>query len=902
MESKNINQNPVAEPEVSAMEREPERPSGRSRSRRQGSEWAVKHAPNRRGTGGGAFFDDMTVRPNDGLWLAFIVPMVIMVLVFVQRGIFPFGQETFLRTDMYHQYAPFFSEFQHKLKTGGSLLYSWDIGMGVNFAALYAYYLASPMNWLILLCPKALVIEFMTGMIVFKIGLSGLTFAWYLKKHCKTGGIGVGFFGIFYALSGYMAAYSWNIMWLDCILLFPVIVYGLEKLVRDGSGYLYCVTLGLSILSNYYISIMICMFMVMYFFALLILEKKETLKEYVDACVKFGVFSLLSGALAAVVLLPEIAALQMTASGDFSFPEVLNSYFSIFDMIARHLTCVETEIGLDHWPNIYCGVAVLMLFLLYLRSRKVTMREKAVYCGLLLIFFASFSTNILNFIWHGFHYPNSLPCRQSFIYIFLMLYVCYQAYRELPETPKGHINMAFWGSAAFVIVAQTVVEAEHFHFSIFYLALILLAMYTGLIHMFRNGERGKAIFLALVLVSLEAALNTAIISVPTTSREAYTRDNEEVQILMDGIEDTDFYRVEKKSRKTKNDGAWMNFPSASLFSSTANAELTTFFRRMGCEASTNSYSITGSTPLVDSLVSMRYALYSEEIPNTRLTEYRKESGGTYLYENLYTMPLGMVLPYSIDNDWQYQAGNPAEVQNDLGHVMGTGNVLEWSGSCDGGKHYDFVPEMAGDYYVYVTNKKAKKIRVEQGGDSKTFNNVDRGYFVELGWLEAGEKTRLKLEDEDQELKCEIYRFVEDGLIALHGKMTESPMLVTEWEDDRLAATVHAVQGGKLVTTIPHEKGWKVTVDGEEVETEVIFGVFLAVDMPEGSHEVVFEYWPSGLTAGLAVSAAALVILGLIYGVDTMRSGRRRGGHADTKDTETMEDTGVPAEGGTPEIR
>ena len=102
------------------------------------------------------------VRPSDGLLAAFFVPMVIMVIIFAQRGIFPFGEESFLRTDMYHQYAPFFSEFRYKLTHGGSLLYSWDIGMGVNFAALYAYYLASPLNWLLVLCPKNYVIEFMT--------------------------------------------------------------------------------------------------------------------------------------------------------------------------------------------------------------------------------------------------------------------------------------------------------------------------------------------------------------------------------------------------------------------------------------------------------------------------------------------------------------------------------------------------------------------------------------------------------------------------------------------------------------------------------------------------------------------------------------------------------------------
>ena len=154
------------------------------------------------------------IRPGDGLIASFLVPVLVMLIIFLQRGIFPFGEESFLRTDMYHQYAPFFSEFQYKLTHGGSLLYSWDVGMGVNFAALYAYYLASPLNWLLVLCPKNLIIEFMTYSIVLKTGLAGLSMAWYLRRHCNTRDFGAAFFGIFYALSGYMAAYSWNIMWL----------------------------------------------------------------------------------------------------------------------------------------------------------------------------------------------------------------------------------------------------------------------------------------------------------------------------------------------------------------------------------------------------------------------------------------------------------------------------------------------------------------------------------------------------------------------------------------------------------------------------------------------------------------------------------------------------------------
>ena len=840
--------------------------------------------------------DDITIRPNDGLKIAFFIPMVIMVIIFIQRGIFPFGDESFLRTDMYHQYAPFFSEFQHKLRNGGSLLYSWDIGMGVNFAALYAYYLASPMNWLIMLCPKSLVIEFMTYMIVFKIGLSGLTFAWYLKKHCKTDSIGIGFFGIFYALSGYMAAYSWNIMWLDCILLFPLIMYGLEKLVREGNGFLYCITLGLSILSNYYISIMICIFMVLYFGALLILEKMDDWEDYTDACIRFAVYSLLSGAMAAVVLLPEIYALQSTASGDFNFPKTLTSYFTIFDMIARHLTCVETEIGLDHWPNIYCGVAVLMFFLLYVVCKKISVKERAVYCGLLLIFFASFSTNVLNFIWHGFHYPNSLPSRQSFIYIFLMLFVCFRAFMYLEETPKKHINAAFLGSICFVLLAEKLIDAKHFHFSIFYVAIIVLSMYAGVLHMFKIGKRELAACLALILVSVEAAANTAVTSVTITSREAYTRDNEDVHMLMDMVEPSDdFYRVEKKTRKTKNDGAWMNFPSVSLFSSTANADLTEFFKRMGCEASTNSYSITGSTPLVDSLVSIKYALYSEEVPNTELWAYMKESGETYLYENLYTLPLGFVISHSVEDNWQFKMDNPGEVQNDLCQALGNDAVLQWIDSNTSGKNCTFTPDLDGYYYVYVTNKKVKSVKAAVPSGSKTFNNTDRGYLLELGSLVAGNQITLTSQTDGQDMKCEVYRFSDEAMISLYEKLNETPLKLTSWEDTKLAGTVNAAERGVLFTSIPYETGWIVKIDGEVAETEKIFEAFLSVDIPEGEHEITFEYFPAGLKPGIIITLASIAILAMLFIVDRIMERRYQEKKAARKAAEALEAMNVEAE-------
>lgn len=805
------------------------------------------------------------VRPSDGLLAAFFVPVIIMIIIFAQRGIFPFGEESFLRTDMYHQYAPFFSEFRYKLIHGGSLLYSWDVGMGVNFAALYAYYLASPLNWLIVLCPKENIIEFMTYMIVFKTGLSGLSFSWYLRRHYKTRDFGIAFFGVFYALSGYMAAYSWNIMWLDCILLFPLIMLGLERLVREKKCFLYCITLGLSILSNYYISIMICIFMVFYFLALLVLEGKKPWKEIFIYIGHFAVFSLLAGGLAAGVLLPEIYALRMTASGDFNFPQTVSSYFSIFDMLARHLPAVEAEIGLDHWPNIYCGVGVLLFFPLYLGCRQIRQKEKIVMCSLLLFFFASFSINVMNFIWHGFHYPNSLPCRQSFIYIFLMLLVCYQTYTHLHEISWKHVVTAFFASIIFVLLAQKLITDDAYHFSVFYVAILFLSIYAGLICLYQKGiSRNVLILLTLGVVSLEAAVNTTVTSVTTTSRTSYVKDNKASSDLADSLVPNDaFYRIEKVTRKTKNDGAWLNFPTVSLFSSTANADLSKFFKKLGCESSTNAYSITGSTPLVDALLAVKYGLYSEEPPDTGTSTRVSDEDGMYLYENTYALPMGFMVPYDLENNWQLELANPAEVQNDLSVVLGASPVLSEVPSETSGTSFTFTPETDGDYYVSVKNKKVEKVNAVLGETTKSFDNVDRGYLLELGYLKAGEEITLRNEDNDQDLTASAYRFLPEGLESVYNILSKSSMKLTKWTDTQLEGTIESERAGLLFFSIPYDKGWTITVDGKVVAPYKIFDTFLSVHMTAGSHEVSLEYMPQGLkTGGMITAGSILVLLGL----------------------------------------
>ena len=112
--------------------------------------------------------------------VSFFLSGLILEIAYITLGIFPFGPRSLLIIDLYHQYAPFLSELQHKLTTGSSLFYSWSGGLGTDFYSTYAYYLASPMNLLIALFTKDDITEVVLVLTLIKIGLSGAFFTAYL--------------------------------------------------------------------------------------------------------------------------------------------------------------------------------------------------------------------------------------------------------------------------------------------------------------------------------------------------------------------------------------------------------------------------------------------------------------------------------------------------------------------------------------------------------------------------------------------------------------------------------------------------------------------------------------------------------------------------------------------------
>ncbi len=108
-------------------------------------------------------------RPKGGVFYllaGMLLSALIMLIGFAVLGVWPFGDGTILKVDCLHQYLPFFTDFQRKIRSGDSLFYSFSGGLGYDFWSTYAYYLASPLNWLMALIPTSHVCDFMDFTIV----------------------------------------------------------------------------------------------------------------------------------------------------------------------------------------------------------------------------------------------------------------------------------------------------------------------------------------------------------------------------------------------------------------------------------------------------------------------------------------------------------------------------------------------------------------------------------------------------------------------------------------------------------------------------------------------------------------------------------------------------------------
>ncbi len=883
---------------------------------------------------------------NTYCWLAFLCTAGLMLLVFYCFDLFPFGGSTILRMDLYHQYGPLFAEFYDRVTNLKSLIYSWNSGLGSPFLGNFFNYLSSPAAVIMLIAGHKNMPEAIAFMIFFKAAFSAASFTYYLKKSVGRHDYTSAAFGVLYSMCGYFVAYYWDVMWIDAMVYFPLVIYGIERIINRRKPSVYIAALAMTFICNYYMGYMTCIFSVLYFFVYFFSindfttladnavytydsegNKQYSFREKVKGNVflrsgfTFAAGSVAAACLVAFSLIPVFIILRSCSATSGSMPQNYRTYFSIYDFLANHLASVAPTIrssGDDVLPNVYCGIATILLVPLYLFSKQINIKEKISNIFLLGIIFVSFDLNVLNYIWHGFHFPNDLPYRFSFMYSFILLVLAYKAFTRLNEFTGRQILGAGVAVIGFVIITQKIGSKNVEDITIL-LSIIFAVSYCLIFYLLKEPKRQKAAIAVVLLCCVVAEIACAntdrysMSQVKTTFTGDYD-DFRSIKSGLDKIEGNDDYRMELTYNRARMDPCWFGYNGISTFSSMAYEKMSNIQSDLGVYGNyINSYTYYMQTPVYNMMHSLKYIVNNDTnvvVDDDYYTQIASKGNFT-AYSNKYWLPIGMPLSPDII-DWNSDYRNPFMVQADWFRIatgvdyvfdrMNISNIsynnidpfdsavtdngeFNFKKTYPGGDSqiiFELSVDEAKHCYFFFDSSSVEEVGITRFG-STIYKDVDEPYIFDLGITNPGETVNISVNlDGDSDDSGLIYFYPyyvnDEALNTGYEALAANQFEVESFEDTRITGRVKTEEESVFFTSIPYDKGWQVKIDGKAISKDdyiALKDAYLCFNLPAGEHKIELKFKQRGLLEGACVSAftAICLLLAALY-VSRTREKRR----------------------------
>ncbi len=365
------------------------------------------------------------IKKYKGEFITFFINIFILLVIFKLVGI---TDNSIIKSDMHTQMLPLFNHL--KLFLSGEVgLFNFNFGLGDDFLGIIYYYLMSPFNILVLFIKNYNVL--FSLIIILKSAFASVFCFKYLKyqeKKSKT--IYLIIFSLLYGLSSYFLSYNFLIQFLDVYMIFPLLLLGIDKMVKEKKYILYVVSLMLVILFNYYFAYMVCIFLFLYYNYRVLLNKMG-IKEYLKKNGYFILISFFTCLSMSFILLPiakELGTYSRDNSlflGGESFTFLFNFKEFIYHYIIGDFNNIDI-LNIDSF-YIYSSIICIPLIYFYFRNKKFSMKEKILSGIMFLILLLSIGFNYFNYIWHGFVLPCCFNGRYTFMFILFIIMISYKS-------------------------------------------------------------------------------------------------------------------------------------------------------------------------------------------------------------------------------------------------------------------------------------------------------------------------------------------------------------------------------------------------------------------------------------------------------------------------------------------
>ncbi|QFP79404.1 YfhO family protein [Latilactobacillus graminis] len=836
----------------------------------------------------------MNKKHKTAIWyygLSGLLPMIIMLSLYAWLKIVPFGQHNLLISDLGTQYIPFLAEFKRQIGQLNFSSYSFSLSLGANMLPLAAYYLISPFNLLLLFCSNSQLPVVVGYVIVLKISAMGLTMAHFLKTRQSEYHFSALIFATAYSLSGFVAMNFYNLMWLDALILLPLVILGLEQLFYRRQPNLYIGMLTATILTNYYLGYMTCLFVVLYLISLLIKEQqpnqswKQLVSQRWSTICQFGWASLIAGGTAAIVLIPALLGMlktgKKTIAATHFYPtlkfggEVLSQFQVGGSQYAQRLI---------HEPSLFISTLGLLFAVAYFCLPTIKRQAKWSNGFLVSSLGLSFWVTTLNTIWHMFQQPAGFPYRNTYLLSFVLLKIAYEA-SVAPTGQRQTKKLVIWLVWGLFSIGQLALyygpQIRGVQKQPLWLLMGLTLVASAIFYIWQKRTRWQfwVIGIGAILTFSELFINArlAMRQLPLGNQAVYVQQYRQQARLLKQLEKRtpNFYRVNNQAillRKAFNE-PYFGYNDALLFgqytfnsySSTLDEQMRSMLVKLGFY-SKNARRINGigHTQITDLLFANRYDLVDKQ--------------GRIQVKKHQTLGLGFAVNARL-TQVALKAGAPFENQTQVMQAMTNQTapfyhvdrlVMQQQKSTQ--VTFKTQIRTSGAAYLYLPRQAMSKVKLQVNGQlHKIPIHLKGATIIGLGRYQKGQPLTLTISGQHPQAfrQVQVASLDQNQFKQAFSQLAQQRLTVNQSQlsadNGRISGQITVKRPHQLLyLSVPYDSGWHAEVNQHTVRPQSVMGNMLAIPLESGSNQVHLVYCAPGLVMGALITIFSLLIWIITY--------------------------------------
>lgn len=817
----------------------------------------------------------------------------ILAIIFIVKGIFPFGHNSLIWGDMHDQITAYYYHFYDFVYSKGSLFYDFRIGGGIAFFGILAYYIISPLSLLVLLVPREYIYLMVSVIIAFKIMIASITCLYFIRLYFKkVPHMLQVLLAIIYAFSGYSLIMYQITPWIDAMYMFPLIMIGLKKVLDLEKPTFYIVTLTLSLIFSFYVSMMSVLFIflgsIIYIF---FYKKKEDRKKSTAA---LGVSTIISLLLSSCVVIP--AYIQIGESSRIGFKMV--------NLINSKLGPITDKISMLLFGGLIY-VAILLLIINYKEHKQFL----KFYIPTLLLVAIPFIVEPINKVWHFGSYA-FFPCRFGFITTFMLILGAsyylnnYKNNEEKVKNGKGIsilisvvistlvAGIAYKFSNQFQIAIHKLSLSTNTKLVIILMIMLILTM-IGIYIILKLNKRFNTFTIGLIsMITIAHIFSTTYLYLGMHKyNPKLTKEYEELLAIDKDHKKDDYYRIKSEiipDNTITNSGLVTNYSNIDEFSSLTNKNTLESFKKMGFGSQWVLTYSRGSTLFMDAILGNKY-LVTDKDKNTDFYTYVKKYQDINFYVNTNNVSFGFLIN---DNDTIFDKNNSFEIANSLyKNILDTeeeiftidntyelNNIKVEDGTYKTFSIIDKDKEASFTKDINVVGRQVLYIEIPHSlsnYDNENLNDkfdlyvngklVCENCFTEpengtynLGTFEE-ETVSIKIVLKGKTIVKDIYF----GLMetSKYLEFLDKYYLDTNitYNRNSIRTKVNGVKDKYLFLPINYSKDFKAYNNDKEVEIVKLYDNFVGIKLVDGVNDITIKYTPNDLIKYSIVSFIVLVL-------------------------------------------